>query len=163
MMEAYDSDQQLTWLPEDFPGRKQEPHPGDYIVTASPIDPCFIYHQYPGRQNRLSLRVSWCLGPERFVAMTFILDTGAPNHFYLSNKALQVLEDAEITCVSEDLDIEYVYVFGRKALVETTPNACQPANIIGLKMLKRLGMQLHDGEPHVTFSKPLPYIGYAAL
>ncbi len=160
MSTAYDSEQQLDrLLPEDFPWQKQEPHPDDYSISSSPIEPQLVYHQYRGRHNRLWLRLSWRLAAEKFAAMSFILDTGAPRHLYLSNKALQVLEEAQLTCVSDDLDIAYVYVLGRKCLVEAAPQAQQPANIIGLEMLKRLGVQLHDAEPHVTFEKPLPYIG----
>lgn len=100
------------------------------------------------------LRASWELSCGRFTAMSFFADTEAPKHFYLSDKAHALLEGARLTMVDEDLDAQYVKVFGRKCVIEETPEGRRPANIIGLAMLKRMGLQLHPDEPHFSFASP---------
>ena len=84
--------------------------------------------------------------------MSFLLDTGAPKHLYLCDEAMNALEAAGLTAEDEDTDIRYTKLFGRNCVIELTPAIHQPADIIGLKVLKRLGL-----EPHFSFSNPFPY------
>jgi hypothetical protein len=48
------------------------------IQSAEPMVPELIFHHVRGRHNRLWLRISWQLGPQKFMPMSFLLDTGAP-------------------------------------------------------------------------------------
>ena len=143
---------------DDFPWRSKGSHPEDFIESTEPIEPQFIFHQVSGRNNRLWLRISWQLGEKKFMPMSFLLDTvGAPRHFYLSKPALSALEADGLTGVDEDTDAEWTTIFGRKCSVEPTPERHQPANVIGLKMLERLGLQLFEDEPHYAFSTPFKF------
>lgn len=142
---------------DDFPWRSKTSHPLDFLESPEPMEPELIFHHVRGRHNRLWLRVSWQLGENKFMPMSFLLDTGAPKHFYMCNQAMTALEAAGLTGVDEDTDVEWTTIFGRKCLVELTPEQHQPANIIGLKMLKRLGLQLFEEEPHFAFSVPFKF------
>lgn len=74
--------------------------------------------------------------------MTFVLDTGAPKQLYLCQAALNKLEDLgmiRMMNTDEDMDAQWVQLFGRKCGVERTPPGHDPANIIGLRMLTRMG------------------------
>ena len=155
LMGGYESleAQQLLLIADDFPWRQQTDNPSDYIKCSTPITPEFIFHHVRGKNNRLWMRASWKLADDEFVPMSFLLDTGAPKHFYLSERAMRTLEDAGLAIEDTDTDIQFVYAFGRKCPVELTPSAHAPANILGLKMLKRLGLQLFDEEPHFSFNK----------
>jgi U3 small nucleolar RNA-associated protein 25 len=109
--------------------------------------------------NRLWFRVSWAIGDKKFVAMSFLLDTGAPKHMYLSNRAMAALEENGLVCVDDDMDIQYVNLAGRKCPIEMTPTMHAPANLIGLKLLKQLGLRLWEGSPHVTFEECVRVLG----
>lgn len=147
--------EEVALCSDDFPWRSMSSHTDDYQETATPMEPELIFHHVRGKNNRLWLRISWELGPNKFVPMSFLLDTGAPRHFYMSEEAISTLEAADLTGIDDDTDVEWTTVFGRKALIELTPH--QPANIIGLKMLKRLGLQLFEDEPHFAFSAKFKY------
>ncbi len=146
-------------MADDFPWRRQDDNPCDYIKSSTPMTPEFIFHHVRGKNNRLWMRASWKLAPGEFVPMSFLLDTGAPKQLYLSERAMSILEEAGLTVEDNDTDIQFVYVFGRKCLVELTPSVTPtaPANIFGLKMLKRLGLQLFEKEPHFSFSKKFTF------
>lgn len=82
---------------EDFPPNYVDmAHPDDYKLTHEKI--CqFIMHKRFGRHNRLIARVPWKVQKEKYVYISFICDTGAPSHFYLSKKkALTTLSDHNI-------------------------------------------------------------------
>jgi hypothetical protein len=143
----------------DFPlDYKEGQHPDDYVEADQPIVPQCIFHHIRGVHNRLWWRVSLKLSNGKFIPISFLLDTGAPKHLYLSEKAMAVLEDDKQLKEDADLDLQYVKIFGRKCSVDVTPNAHQPANIIGLKLLKRLGLELYEDEPHFSFKLPIPFI-----
>lgn len=142
--------------PTDFVSHR---HPDDYKTTSAPIDPQFIFHHIHGRHNRLWLRISWQLGPSKFMPMSFLIDTGAPKHFYLSPDAIIALDSYKVLHVDDDMDVQYVKLQKRNCPIEGTPAAHKPANIMGLKLLKRLGLKLFESSPHFAFSQPLPYLG----
>ncbi|KAG2442083.1 hypothetical protein HYH02_009873 [Chlamydomonas schloesseri] len=93
--------------------------------------------------------------------MSFLLHTGAPRHMYLSAEALKALEKAGLMVEDTDLDLDDTTLFGRKCPVEPTPAEHQPANIIGLKLLVRFGLQLHSEHPCVSCSADIPCLGAA--
>jgi len=57
-------------------------HPDDYKISSSPIDPDYIFHKEP-HHNCLILRISWKTD-DGFLPMSFVCDTSALMHFYLS-------------------------------------------------------------------------------
>lgn len=155
------ADSDIALCAEDYPtdfvcGR----HPADYIVSNAPISPAHIYHHARGRHNRLWFRVSWFRPQDQnYVAMSFLLDTGAPKHMNLSHEAMCTLEDSGLVCVDDDMDIQYVKLAGRKCPVELTPAMHAPANLIGLKLLKRLGLRLWEDHPHFSFETDVRVFG----
>lgn len=123
-----------------------------------------MYHHREGRHARLLLRVSLQLDRNRFMSMTFVCDTGATKHILLGSKALQVLRDEPILKHDSDLDQKYMVIFGRKAPVDPTPEKHDPANIIGLRMLLRLGLVLYNSPAEgFTFNVSFPYFTATTL
>lgn len=160
-MSAYER-KEAVLASDDFPWRRKADCEGDYLVASAPMHPESIIHSVRDRPDRLWLRVSWKLSEGKFVPMSFLLDMGYlgyPKHLYLSQRAIDMLEHARLIGVDADTDVEYTTLFGRKCCVELTPSVNQPANIIGLKMLHRLGLQLSEvsGYPHFTFATPFQY------
>jgi hypothetical protein len=98
------------------------------------------------------------LAEDIFTIMTFVLDTGAPK-MYISQLAKPLLCAYTILGADEELGIEYVRFFGRKYRVENTPEGHAPANILGVKLLCRWGLTLHD-EPTFgfEFAKDFDYL-----
>jgi hypothetical protein len=129
-------------------------HPEDGIIKANPITPEFIRHSRRGH-FRMLVRISLRLGDNRFVPFTFMCDTGAPIHIYLSEPALVVLEKAG-RIGTDELGSLFVTIDGRKAAIRVTPHTHQPGNILGMLMLERLGLQMTDGS--FSFSSPAPYL-----
>lgn len=143
---------QMLLCAEDFPPNYVNfAHPQDYHVSSQPIEPEHIFSHRQGTHNRLLWRVSWDIGDGKFMPMTFMLDTGAPKQLYLSQPALSKLEEIGLLKIDEDTDACWVQLFGRKCGVERTPHGRDPANIIGLRMLLRLGLQLSESVPFFNF------------
>jgi hypothetical protein len=134
---------------EDFPRNYVHmAHPDDYKTFDKPILPEFICHTYYGRHDRLIVRASWKVSDNAYVPMSFVCDTGAPSHMYLSPKALQTLSDNSLI-IPNDIGISYVKVHKNTqntfpAPIEDTPYAHKNANILGLKCLKRLNLKLNE-------------------
>ncbi len=127
----------------DFPGNyKRMAHPNDYEIIKAPIDTEFIFHKNQ-HHNRLIMRISWMLGDNRYVPMSFVCDTGAPMFFYLDTRAIDILRTHSVI-TEDELQTLYVTTNGHKALVQETPATHKPANIIGLLMLSRFGLTLEN-------------------
>ena len=126
-------------------------HPDDYEYTDVPIKD-YICHMN-GRHNRLILRISWKVkhssGKDKYIPMSFVCDTGATMFFYLSTNAINALK-AERRLSEDETGTLYVIIDtpsgSFKALIEETPNIHAPANIIGLRMLLKLGIQMRERE-----------------
>jgi hypothetical protein len=129
-------------------------HPEDGIVKANPITPEFIRHSRRGH-FRMLVRISLRLGDNQFAACTFMCDTGAPIHIYLSEPALQVLEGAG-RIGTDELGSLFVIIAGKKAAIRVTPHTHQPGNILGMLMLERFGLQMAEGS--FSFASPVPYL-----
>ena len=129
-------------------------YPDDGNITSTPIAPEFIRLSRRGH-FRMLVRISLRLGDNRFVAYTFVCDTAARIHFYLTEQALTVL-DAGGRIETDEFGYYFLTVSGRKAAVEITPHTHQPANLMGMLMLERLGLQMFEGG--FTFARPLPYL-----
>ncbi|PNH02249.1 hypothetical protein TSOC_011774 [Tetrabaena socialis] len=164
LMSSLTEGEQVVLCARDFPlDFSNGHHPNDYTETDTPIAPECIFHHIRGKFNRLWWRASWKLCDGKFTTMSFLLDTGAPKHLYLCSQALNILEEAGQMVEDGDMDLLYTRLFGRKCPVEPTPCAHQPANIIGMKLLKRFGLTLYEQPPHFSFNMDIPYLDSAAL
>lgn len=149
------ADADLLLQEYDFPDNYVNmAHPEDGTVQADPITPQFIRHSRRGH-FRMLVRISLRLGEKSFVPYTFVCDTGAPIHIYLSEPALKVLETAG-RIDTDELGSLFVTIEGRKAAIRVTPHTHQPGNILGMLMLERFGLQMSEGS--FTFSTPVAYI-----
>jgi hypothetical protein len=136
-----------SWdFPENFVDMA---HPQDYVALDNPLPPEFIYHQN-GENSRLILRISWKID-DKYIPMSFVCDTSAPCYFYVSRRSFQVLEEGGRTKLN---------VFGNSCVkmqygglnnctlvaeVRCTPENFQPANLIGLSLLSKLGLRVDKG------------------
>lgn len=146
MIEGHNLDEELLLMNDDFPDYFiEKAHPNDYISLSHPLPVQYIYHkkQY---HNRLIVRITWQISQTSYIPISFVIDTGVPNGFYLSTKAFQCLEQRIRT---DDMDNQYVIIGNtknqsKKLMVSPTPYNHSPANIIGLKTLMFLGLELHE-------------------
>jgi hypothetical protein len=133
---------------EDFPDNYiHMAHPEDYKEVSNFV-PQFIMHSHFGRHNRLIVRAAWKAQDDTLIPMSFVCDTGAPSHIYLSNKALFKLHSKSLLLRDErDTSYANIHIDNTKtfpATIEETPHAHKDANILGLKCLKKLNMHLKD-------------------
>ena len=138
-------EQELFLTEADFPiGYKHMAHTEDYIVSNEPTK-SFTYYK-SGRHRRLILRMRWKTSDGEYLPMSFVCDTSAPMHFYLSKIAIDKLK--EIGRFSEDEDTGSFFTEvetenGRKkAILLEVPSIHDPANIMGFSMLLKLGLTL---------------------
>lgn len=140
--------EELLLHDEDFPDDYVHmAHPGDYKEVRE-FKPQFIIHSHFGRHNRLIARVAWKTENGTMIPMSFVCDTGAPSHIYLSNKALRVLNSNNLV-LKDEKDTAYVSIHTDHkstfpATIEETPHVHRDANILGLKSLKRLHLRLTE-------------------
>ena len=137
----------------DFPDNYTKmQHPEDYIVVSKPFVE-YIPH-FHGHNNRLIVRVCWKISNEEYIPVSFVCDTGAPMGMYLSDKCIGLLR--QYNRVQEDeTGNEYANVCNvGKAAVEPTPPGHAPANIIGLRLLVKLGLALHPDSTFVLSRMP---------
>ena len=147
------SQAELMLQESDFPDTYVNmAHPNDYISTKTSIQPEFIDHEGIFGHHRLLLRVSFKLMDGMHVPFTFVVDTGAPFHFYLSDSPAAILKKGGR--LLSDSGQEYVEILGSKALVHATPTTHKPGNIMGLKMIKKLGLHVGDS---FSFSTPFSF------
>jgi hypothetical protein len=130
----------------DFPNNYVNmAHTDDYRIKSEFINKELIFHRKM-HHNRILLRISWQIDNDKYLPMTFVLDTGAPMYFYLSNKAIKSLSSR---ILEDELQTSYVIIkcdnVTKKASIQETPLNHQPANIIGLLMLEKLGLSLLNG------------------
>ena len=114
---------QLMLCPHDFPPNytREFCHPDDYVVRAGTTGTRdLIFSRRHGPHNRLLARLSWSV-PGGTLPMTFVLDTGAPKHLYLSRRPLDTLERAGRVTSEPPTDVLYCVIQGRKCPVELTP------------------------------------------
>jgi U3 small nucleolar RNA-associated protein 25 len=72
--------------------------------------------------------VAWSIGDGKYIAMSFLLDTGAPKHMYLSDRAMCALEKSGLVCIDDDMGIQYIKLAGQKCPVELMPAMHAPCN-----------------------------------
>ncbi len=141
----------LMLIPEDYPEIFRDPnnlfaHPKDLKIDMEPITPkLFLYKN--GTRTRLFLRISMKLAEKsdpQFTAATFLLDTSACAHMYLSPSLFNLVKSR--VCI-QDIGPDYIKteVGGKKVnclVKQDLPAAHQPANVMGLPMLFLMGLQL---------------------
>ena len=141
-------------IPEDYPELFRNPnklyaHPDDYCIDSAPITPqLFLYKD--GVRSRLFLRISLKLtenSDSAFTTATFLLDTGACAHLFLSPKLFSLLKQR---IHMEDAGLDYLNSFVSESSVKCQvkkdlPSIHQPANVMGLPMLFLMGLKLKQG------------------
>ena len=145
---------------DDFPADYvHHQHPDDLKPLPHPLPVIAFYHEN-GKNRRLHLRVSFKVSDTLFVPLSFVLDTGAPMYFYLSRKARALLKTYGLVRTDET-DVERLTIhYGEnqqfRAPIEVIPNIHDPANIMGLSTLMRLGLQIRqDG---IKFEQKFDYL-----
>jgi predicted aspartyl protease len=138
------ADDDLLLTEYDFPEEYVNmAHPDDGTIQAEPIVPQYFRHSRRGR-FRMLVRISVRLDETSFAPYTFVCDTGAPMHLYLSESARGALEKAG-RIEYDEVGSPIIEIGGRKAAVRVTPHTHQPANIMGMLMLERFGLQMSEG------------------
>ena len=136
----------------DFPAyfvRMQ--HPQDYIVSSHPLAE-YIAHTND-RHTRLIARISWKKGENEFVPMSFVCDTGAPMGFYLSEATRAALDSLGRVLEDDSNGQKYLVIPGiGSAAVEQTLPGHAPAKIMGLRVLRRVGLVLDHRTGKFSFS-----------
>ena len=152
--------EELLLHEEDFPDNYVHmAHPDDYKEVLE-FRPEFIMHSRLNRHNRLIVRAAWLVPNGAMVPMSFVCDTGAPSHIYLSSRALSTLQDKGLL-LTDDKEIQYVKIHINNtdtfpAVTEETPYVHKDANILGLKSLKRLNMHLKND--NFSFNESFVYL-----
>ena len=117
-------------------------HPDDYQLYANPVAHQFYFHKENMRHTRLIARLCW-QSTEGFTTISFVCDTGAPRYIYLGKTALKLLR--EIGRIKLDgAGNEYIKILGRNVQIEDIPEYHEPANMIGLSLLMRLGLHVNE-------------------
>jgi hypothetical protein len=133
-------------FPDDFENMQ---HPDDYKLVKRPLI-SYIHHNR-GHHNRLIVRLCWKVG-DGYIPMSFVCDTGAPMGLYLSNKARSNLQRR---IFEDEMGNEYVTICDLgKATVEPTPPGHAPANILGLRVLTKLCLNLRGDGTFVFANMP---------
>jgi len=89
-------------------------HPGDYNIRQdTPPAIAYVHHHDHGRHNKLICRMPWVLTTDTYFMMSFIVDTGAPRHLYLSSTAMSLLEENGVIHKDNDIALTYVILNGR--------------------------------------------------
>jgi hypothetical protein len=128
----------------DFPEHYvDKAHPEDGVVVDAPIVPEFIRHSRRGH-FRMLVRFSLRLDDASFAPFTFVCDTGAPGHLYLSESAMGLLEKAG-RIKSDELGPLYIESGGEKIVIRVTPHMHQPANLMGMLLLERFQLKMVEG------------------
>lgn len=131
-------------------------HPEDYIAVDKAFKPEYIYHHSNGyKHSKLLMRTCFELSKsKKFLPMTFVLDTGVSKPLYLSEKALSFFDKEGLLKVDTDLMVGYTTIFGRNVLTESLPSQHRGANVVGLPLLMRKGLQLQTVDGVQDFKLP---------
>ena len=125
----------------DFPDHYVDmQHPDDYSTVDRPFVE-YITNSY-AHHYRLIVRVCWKISEKEYLPMSFVCDTGAPTALYLSNKGQRLLSKHKRVLEDDAGNVYAVICDTGAAAVEPTPPGHAPANIIGLKLLLKLGLDL---------------------
>ena len=145
-----DTSDELLLSAADFPsGWTLMAHPEDYVEAPQPVALSIFYHIKP-HHNRTLLRVSFKVGEGRYLPMSFVVDTGAPSGLYLSTAARAKLEACSRLIV-DDADNEFIDIHGLgKVSIQDTSAPHQPANIIGLPLIRKLGIHFSMDNPTIS-------------
>lgn len=152
--------EELLLCPEDFPECYVNfAHPDDYkIYSGTPPLPQFIYNHRRGKHNRIICRIAWMVDANSYFIMSFVNDTGAPKHMYLSPLAIQILEKNDLLKNDQDMNIIYVIINGKKVVIEETPSHHGAANLMGLPLLRRFQLTLSESDPGASYHEDVKCI-----
>ncbi|KAJ3221265.1 hypothetical protein HK099_003649 [Clydaea vesicula] len=127
-------------------------HPNDYKPVNNFESSLIINDRY-GKHKRLIARIAWKTQNGNFIPMSFVCDTGVPSSFYLSSKAIEILEEYSLLKL-DDKGVAYVTVHKDNSgqtfntTMEETPKVHKNANIVGLKVLLKIGLHISNVHSH---------------
>ena len=130
-------------------------HPADGKEVQTAQETQYIEYRGAFGHHRLLARIWFGTKDEKYVSLTFDVETGAPYHFYLSKKAVKILQKCG-RLLEDDAGREYMNILGKIAVVHPTPSSHEPGNIIGLKLIKILG--LHVSSEGFSFSTEFTHL-----
>lgn len=108
----------------------------------------------------LLIFLNYVLYIETCLLILVLPGTGKAKHLYLCKAALSIFQKAGLIKEDADLDVMYVMLLGRRCPVEATPPSHQPANMMGLKLLHRLELQLkNDASAPFKFGVSFDFLG----
>jgi hypothetical protein len=118
-------------------------HPDDYKPIIDPLPISCMLHQKIGHWL-LIFRVSFKLLNGKYLPISFVCDTCAPYDFYFSDLAMENLTSGGRLKEDEIGNADHDNIVGRKAAVRESPYTHKPANILGLRMMLKLGCRLTE-------------------
>jgi hypothetical protein len=149
VLEADQVGEDLLLHDADFPdGFKDMAHPDDFVVEYFP-------HEGKNNHGRIIVRVCFQVS-NGYLPLSFVCDTGASHSLYLSPRSYGILNDAKRILKDKDLCREYVQLSGMKASLCETPAQHQPANLIGIRLLAKLGLRMFLGDGDLKFDFAFP-------
>jgi hypothetical protein len=96
--------------PADFPiNFVNMSHPDDYKLLNAPLAMEYIFHRSEGN-SRFIVQISFLVEKNKYLPMSFIVDTGCPIGFTFSRKATQLLEQYKRS-KEDELGKTYISVF----------------------------------------------------
>ena len=125
-------------MPEEF--RNYE-HPEDYHVLTYMTTPQ-LYTVKEKSYFRYFAHIAWKISDNKYIPMSFMVETGAMGNIYLCKKAMKLLLDERVI----DPNTRKVNIHTTKSeqvhelQCLETPRRCEPLNIIGLSFLKLFGL-----------------------
>lgn len=145
-----DTSDELLLSQADFPsGWVDMAHPDDYTVLKAPLEPHVFTHDKP-HHNRILFRISFKVGEGAYLPVSFVVNTGAPSSLYIGRK-LRAHLGQHGRLLSDETDAEVLELHGiGKQAVRGTSSIHQPANVVGLPLIKKLSLVV--GETAVAFT-----------
>ncbi|KAJ6525750.1 hypothetical protein B0H19DRAFT_590773 [Mycena capillaripes] len=111
-------------------------HPDDYKMLPAHLKPEFFFNPRP-EQFPLFHRISFKIGDDKFLPMSFVVHSGAPASLYLSDKAFCLLQKHKRI----ETGFRMRFQNGLTVGMTDTPRDRQPFNIIGMGLIAEFGLQ----------------------
>ena len=127
----------------DFPDYfENNQHPDDFKPRSSPITE-YIFHRLTDH-NRIYLRICVKITETMFIPLTFICDTCAPSHIYISALTRRLISSRINT--DPDTGINFLNINSRNFVVKPSPGHHPEINMIGLLALEKFGLCFREGK-----------------
>jgi hypothetical protein len=155
-------------VPDDFSAQLRGMSSADFTHSdteryESPVGPS-LWYSIGGGARLLHARVSWKT-PMGYLPMTFLCDTRAPGALYLNREGMwQLLKHHQLRFEENSTAPTIQLVLepsGADSLTSVpvlqTPTRYEPANLMGLSLLQRLGLSLSPSG--ASFTRRVKWLG----